>query len=173
MERFLIALTGAAIISGCATAYQQQSFSGGFDETQLDRNVFGVSFKGNGFTAPERATDLALLRCAELTLANGYRYFAVIDAQQRTKQSAFTTPTQSYTTGTASGTAYRSGNAVYGSATGSSQTTTYGGDTIVISKPSATNTIVLLKERNEIKGVTYDAQFLYSSLSQKYGVGKK
>ena len=37
-----------AVLAGCATAYQPEGLTGGFDETQLDRNVFRVSFKGNG-----------------------------------------------------------------------------------------------------------------------------
>jgi hypothetical protein len=77
MKRLLTAMPGVGLLAACATAYQQKGLTGGFDETQLDRDVFRVTFKGNGYTAPERATDLALLRCAEITLANGHKYFAV------------------------------------------------------------------------------------------------
>ena len=54
---------------------------------------------------------------------------------------------------------------------GTSRTTTYSGQTIVVSKPSATNTIVMVSDRSEMPGVyVYDAQFLQSSLGSKYGV---
>ena len=52
-------------LTSCATGYQKQGFTGGFDETRLDRNIYRVAFKGNGFTSQERAADLVLLRCAE------------------------------------------------------------------------------------------------------------
>jgi len=130
-----IILTGLAIVLGaCATSYKPQGLSGGFSETQLDRNVFRVSFRGNGYTRPERAEDFALLRSAELALRNGFTHFIIVDGRSSSEYGAYTTPTQSYTTGGA--TSY--GNTAYGSAT----TTTYGGQSFLIRKPSATNTIV-------------------------------
>src|SRR5216684_2626971 len=126
-----IILTGLAIVLGaCATSYKPQGLSGGFSETQLDRNVFRVSFRGNGYTRPERAEDFALLRSAELALRNGFTHFIIVDGRSSSEYGAYTTPTQSYTTGGA--TSY--GNTAYGSAT----TTTYGGQSFLIRKPSAT-----------------------------------
>ena len=76
--------------------------------------------------------------------------------------SAYTTPTQSYTTGRAYGT----GNYAYGSAT----TTTYGGQTYFISKPRDTNTILCFKEKPEINGLVFEAEFVSRSLKQKYEI---
>ena len=163
--RQVVGLALVVLLSGCATQYQRQSFTGGFTETQLDHNVYRVTFKGNGYTSAERAADLSLLRCAELTIEKGYAYFAVVDSRENTSHSTFTTPTQSYTTGSA----YASGRSVYGSAT----TTTYGGHTYLIAKPSSSNTIVLIKNRDEFQGYSYDAKFLFGSLSAQYGVEKK
>ena len=151
---FILALTG------CASAYKPEGFGGGFSETQLDTNVFRVSFRGNGYTRAERAEELALLRSAELTLSNGFTHFAIIDSKSRERLSTYTTPTQSYTN--ANVTAY--GNTAYGTA----NTTTYGGQTFLISKPSTTNTIVCFKGKPEIQGIVYDAQFLCRSLGRKY-----
>lgn len=154
------------LLVGCSTAYQRHGFTGGFDETQLQSEMYRVSFKGNGYTSSERAADLALLRCAEITLQNGYAFFAIVDGQSATNHSSFTMPTQSYTTGNA--TAYRSGPNV--NVYGNSTTTTYGGQTFMFSKPSSTNTIILLKDKSEAGGMVYDAKFLSNSLSAKYGV---
>ena len=66
--RTIAAASASLVLVACATAYQPQSFSGGFSETQLDKNVFRVSFKGNGYTNAERAEEMALLRSAELAL---------------------------------------------------------------------------------------------------------
>lgn len=149
------------IISGCATSYKGNGFSGGYSETQLDENIFKVTFRGNGYTRSERAADLAMLRCAELTLQNGFSYFVIIDADSYVRNSTYTTPTTTNTTASA----YGSGNYAYGNA----QSTTYGGQTYNISKPSATNVIFMLNERPQ-EVFAYSAKFVYKSISEKYGI---
>lgn len=149
-------------IMGCATAYQKSGFRGGYSETQLDENVFNISFTGNGYTTRERVTDFTLLRSAELTLENGYIYFAVVDTNSYTENSTYTTPTRSYTTGSA----YSTGSYAYGSAS----TRTTGGQTYNISKPGSSNTIVCFKEKPN-NTFTYNAKFVYKSIREKYGIG--
>ncbi|MFO1311024.1 MAG: hypothetical protein U1F41_03060 [Burkholderiales bacterium] len=168
-KRIPTAICAALLVTACATAYQKQSFTGGFDETQLQPNVYRVTFKGNGYTSAERAADYALLRCAELTLQNGFAYFAIVEAGEGATTGSFTTPTQSYTTGSA--TAYGSGRTV--NAYGQSTTTTYGGQTFHFSKPSSSNTILMVNSKDEVNGMVYDARFLYGSLSSKYGIAAK
>ncbi len=65
---------------GCSTSYQSKGFSGGYSESQLGPNIYKIYFKGNGYTSKEKAEDFAMLRAAELTLQNHYRYFEVIDS---------------------------------------------------------------------------------------------
>ncbi|HEY9104789.1 CC0125/CC1285 family lipoprotein [Chitinimonas sp.] len=148
-------------LTGCSTAYQANSLTGGFSETQLDTNLFKVTFQGNGFTKPEAVEEMALLRSAELTLKHGFTHFVVVNTQSRNNVAAVTTPTQSYTT--ANATAF--GNTAYGS----SQTTTYGGQTFLIATPSASNTILCFKGKPDTQALAYDASFICSSLGQKYG----
>ena len=148
------------VLSACATPYQKVGFGGGFSETQLSENVFRVSFVGNGYSRGERAEDFALLRCAELALEIGFSHFALADSKSATSTSTYTTPTTSYTTGNA----YVSGSAVYGNAS----TNTYGGQTMFISKPSATNTVVMFKGKPDIQGIAFDARFIYDSIRKKY-----
>jgi len=149
-------------LSACATAYQQDGFGGGFSETQFDENVWRVTFRGNGYTQEPRAEDLALLRSAELTLENGYTYFALTDSKSSKKTGTFTTPTTSRTTGSA----YSSGNSTYLNAT----THTSGGQTFFVSKPSITNTVVMFKDKPEVQGMVYNAKFICQSLGEKYEV---
>lgn len=152
-----------SIMTGCATAYQPKGLSGGFEETPLDANVWRVSFRGNGYTKSERAEDFALLRSAELALANGFTHFAFYDSKVGQDVSAYTAPTTSYTTGTVSG----YGNTAYGNAT----TTTYGGGTTFIRKPAAVNIVVMFKEKpSTANQMIYDANFICSSLGVKYKV---
>ena len=160
---FILALA-TVLLAGCATTYQPNSFTGGYSETQLGENIFQVSFRGNGYTSRERASDFSLLRSAEEALENGFRYFVIVESEKGSKVGAYTTPTTSYTTGSA----YGSGNYAYGSAT----TTTYGGQTYFISKPRATNTILCFKEKPEINGLVFDAEFVAKSIRQKYGLNK-
>jgi len=160
----LFTLASLPFVYGCATAYQREGFSGGYSETQLGKNIFRVSFNGNGYTGSERASNLALLRAAEVTLENGFKYFILADSEKSSSESTYTTPTQSYTRGSA--VAY--GNRAYGRA----QTTTYGGDTYVISKPGSTNTIICFEEKPDRDGLVFDAAFVAESLRKKYGIGK-
>lgn len=159
-----LALAASLFIQGCATKYQPQGLSGGFSETKLDVNVWKVTFKGNGYTHPERASDFALLRSAELARENGYSYFIIVDSVERTRVSTSTTASSSVTTGSA----YVSGNTVYGSA----RTNNFGGQTFSVSRPSATNTIVCYREKPDINVMVYNAEFIVNSLQSKYAAEK-
>ena len=158
--RYANSLFLIVLLSACATPYQKSGLSGGFSETRLDENVFRVSFMGNGYSRGERAEDFALLRCAELALEHGYSHFALADSKSKTVTRTHTMPTTTYTTGSA----YVSGNTVYGNAT----TNTYGGNTMYVSIPTATNTVVMFKGKPDIQGMVFDARFIYQSIRKKY-----
>lgn len=160
--RMVMSLCLIVSLSACVTVYQREGFSGGFSETQLDENIWRVTFSGNGYTREQRAEDLALLRSAELTLEKGYTHFGLAGSKSSSETGAFTTPTTSHTTGSA----YGSGNYVYGNAT----TRSYGGQTVFVSKPSTTNTVVMFKGKPDVQGMVYDAKFICQSLGQKYEV---
>ena len=131
-----------AIVSGCATSYQPTSFfPGGFTETQLDTNVFRVTFRGNGDTKSERVEDLVLLRSAKLGIKNNFTHFAIVDANAKQTYSTVNIPNS-----------------------------TSGGQTILVTRPSATNTVVYFKSRPNLTGLVYDAKFLCDSLGKKYAV---
>jgi hypothetical protein len=150
------------VVGGCATAYKPVGFSGGYSETRLGDNIFQVTFRGNGYTNAERAADFSLLRAAELATENWFSHFIVVDTSHNQRLSTYTTPITSQTTGSA----YASGSTLYGQAT----TTTYGGQTYLISKPSSTNTIVCFKEQPEVNVLVYEAEYVRNSIRQKYGI---
>ena len=147
-------------LAACATPYQKSGLAGGYSETRLSENVFRVSFRANAYSRGERAEDFALLRCAELTLEHGYSHFALADSKSDSEIGAYTTPTTTYTTGSA----YSVGNTVYGSA----RTNTYGGNTEFYSKPGTTNTVVMFKGKPDIQGIVFDARFVNDSIRRKY-----
>ena len=156
-------LTAACVtLAACASPYQQRGLGGGFDETQLDANVWRVSFRGNGYTRGERAEDLALLRSADLALMNGFKFFALSDARTRTDVSSYTTPLIANT----SGSAYGVGNQAYAN----SVTRFSGGNTTFSSRPSAVNTVIMFKEKPDLNAMIFDATFICQSLGKKYEV---
>jgi len=152
------------LLAGCATSYQPKSFSGGYSETRLGEDIFQISFTGNGYTNQERATDFSLLRSAEITLENGFRYFVIVNSEKDSSLSSYTSPSTSHTTATA----YGSGRYAYGNST----TTTYDGDTYFVSKPSSTNTILCFKEKPTIGALVLEAEFVANSIRGKYGLTK-
>ena len=82
--RYLLAML-AVLLCACATAYQSNdNFTGGYEEMQLGENIYQVRFEGNGNTKADRASSFLLRRCAELTLENGQRYFALGDVSFQT-----------------------------------------------------------------------------------------
>ena len=157
---------------GCATAYQKDGLMGGFSTTQIDENVFTVTFKGNAYTARDKANDYALLRSAEVALENGFTYFTIVDAKEYAKTGSYTSPTLTTTNVNAStyGTVNVTGNsAIYnGNTSGTATTTSSGGQTYNFSKPRTANTIVCFKNKPE--GFVYNAKFLAKSLKEKYGI---
>jgi hypothetical protein len=154
-----IVRTGLVVISlflaACASQYQDQGFSGGFSDNQISNDTFDVVFNGNGYTSRQRASDLNLLRSAELTLESGFSHFIILDRSASVDRSTSVTTSNTMVTG-----GYGSMNA------------TSFGTTIPISKPSSQNRIRCFKEKPE--GVfSYDAQIVYKNLSEIYGVEKK
>lgn len=160
-QYLLIALFGLFFI-GCSTKYQPVGFTGGFSETQLSHNAFNVSFKGNGYTSREKASELALLRSAELTLNNGYKYFIILNSEKYIDYSSHTSPKTYNTTFQANTYA----NQTYGIA----NTTSSGGNTIYFQRPSTDNTIQCFKDKPNLNTVIYEAEFISKSIKTKYDI---
>lgn len=143
-----IVIVSTVFLCGCASPYEKMSGVGGFQEKQIGRNQFLVSFAGNGYTSGQRAIDLCLLRSAEVALGNGYHYFAVTENRNQVDTST------TLTTGT------------------------YGGGVMLattqaIPKPSTSNTILCFRDRPFGFDGLFDAEAVFADLSSKYGVKKK
>lgn len=82
-----------AWLAGCATPYAPAGLTGGFREQRLAVNSWKISFNGNGYTSEDMVVKFWLNRCAELTVRNGYRYFALAPAPSR---SALPNPVLAY-----------------------------------------------------------------------------
>lgn len=78
-----LALLGALGACATATPYQPnlpgQAASGGFSEVKLEPDRYRVTFSGNSLTSRETVEGYLLYRAAELTLAQGYDTFTIVD----------------------------------------------------------------------------------------------
>jgi hypothetical protein len=82
MNKLLLAGLGCALaLSACATPTRYgPAMSGrgvGYSELPLEPGRFRITFRGGSGGGPQLVQDLALLRAAELTLANGGTWFQV------------------------------------------------------------------------------------------------
>ena len=77
------------LFSGCATPY---ATIGESSETQLARDSYRVLFSPTGYISWDLAYRAALLRCAELTIENGYRYFGVMAIDNYSAATKFDLP---------------------------------------------------------------------------------
>lgn len=77
----LAVFSGALLALGCATGHQSSDFgvSGGLSETRLAPDTWRVLVEGNGFSTRSEIEQFLMRRCAELTLEQGRRYFALSD----------------------------------------------------------------------------------------------
>jgi hypothetical protein len=157
----LVAILAATLFAGCATPYTSNGMLGGYSDAALAPDVYRISFQGNGFTAPDRAQDFAILHAADLTLAHGYHYFGIINQTQGGTSGVINMPGQSYTYVNAQ--VY--GNAVYGTA----HTTYIPGASIPVFYPNSGLMIRCFTAR-PAGGFALDAAFVSRSLRAKYGI---
>jgi hypothetical protein len=83
MKRLLLVLS-AAVVTACASAptlYQPASRPGeiGYSEYRLEPGRYRVTFHGGPGAPAQQVADYALLRAADLAIAEGYDWFRVID----------------------------------------------------------------------------------------------
>ena len=101
MKRILLPLlaVSALAFAGCETATPYQpisarnsSASGGYSEHQIEANRWSVTFAGNSLTARQTVEKYLLYRSAELTLAQGFDWFATTDRQTDKQTSSYVDP---------------------------------------------------------------------------------
>lgn len=147
-------------LSSCATDYQSTGFTGGYSETRLAPDVFRVRFSGNGYTSSDRAEDFTLLRASDLTLNNGFSYFAIVTGGSSTAVSSFNTGGSAITTGQ-----FTRGGGYVGS------TLFIPGQTVNIFKPRVGMLIKCFPSKPQGIDV-FDARFLRSEIRRKYQLDK-
>ena len=85
MKRLVIAPLIALFLAACETvpsapyAPATGPQAVGFSEIRLEQDRYRVSYRGSAKLDQARIEDLALLRAADLALANGYDWFRIVD----------------------------------------------------------------------------------------------
>ena len=82
----------------CATPYQPLKHQTGYDEQQVGKDEYDVSFLGNGSSSYERALDFALLRAAEISLKWQAKSFIVLDVVNLSSARKYRTGNQYFWT---------------------------------------------------------------------------
>jgi hypothetical protein len=97
-----LSLALAATLAGCATPTPYQPISpankasGGYAEMQIEPNRWRVSFSGNSLTSRATVEGYLLFRAAELTVQQGYDWFAIVDKNTENKGYTYIEPDPLY-----------------------------------------------------------------------------
>lgn len=150
--KVMVLVSSLIMLSGCISQdYTREQFSSSLTETQLGPNIWKVRFSGGGTWSMASAEDHALLRCADITLQNGSKFFLIASSGATTTNGSVSMPTTSTTTFV--------GNTAY--------TTGGGSNNISYSKPQVSRTIEMHKQKPDVQEIVYDAQFICDSLGRK------
>lgn len=84
MSRLLVIAALSAALAGCATtptvfAPATGPQAVGFSDLKIEPGRYRVTFRGGSGAPMAQVSDYALLRAADLTLADGYDWFRVVD----------------------------------------------------------------------------------------------
>jgi hypothetical protein len=84
MKRLIVASLAALSLAACATAptvYQPATGPSavGYSEYRIEPGRYRITFQGGPGASAQYVTDLALLRAADLAIADGYDWFRVSD----------------------------------------------------------------------------------------------
>lgn len=157
----LILLASALAVTGCATGYQTDGFTGGQMPKWRSTNVLEIEAAGNGYTSSSKLEKMALLRAAETAIEARYRYFIEVGSEDTSKSSTVNMPSTETTT-------YDGGYTSTGySAT---STTTFSNNSYDIHKPGA-NLVYRMYEtlpEGARPGQFHDAYEIYNRLGKKY-----
>ncbi len=134
----------AILLSGCSSYQQKSSLfnKSGFSEERMGSNVFRVTYEGNDKNSDEEVSDFNLLRSAEVTMENGFKYFVILKTTDTSSDESFgSTPSLSSSS------------------------------TSLSKEHTATSTIICSEEYSDIShGQLYDAASTAEDIKQKYGL---
>jgi len=160
MKRLILSLAAVLTLAACETVpTRYQPAAGpqavGYSEYKIEPGRYRITFQGGPGAPPQQVSDYALLRAADLALANGYDWFRVADRYTEGR------PDTSPRVGIGVGSASFGRHSAVGLSTGSSFSLG-GGPTI-----AATIEVVMGKGERPRGVDIYDARGLRENLGQR------
>lgn len=101
---FTIAATSLLALNSCSVKYTPRipGFQPGYVDEQLGKNTYQVQIGEAWSSDWPNLEKFALYRAADIAQNHGYQYFAVLSASSYTNTYYISTPSTSFTSGTAS-----------------------------------------------------------------------
>ncbi len=164
MRKAIALLILVVLISGCSLMYiycQYQPldiWGCGYRVAKIQDNLYSISFTGSQNDNIQRIKDFTLLRSADTTLENGYKYFVI--TEDGYGGTNYGTTGQAFTHGNLN--TYGNTGTYSGTATGYAVTQ---------QRNTVTSTIQCFKDKPEdAKIVVYDAEQIATNLRKAYGI---
>ncbi len=149
-----LALVLVAFAAGCGTPEPGR----GHSDLQLEKNVFRVSYRGDGSRPLDEVRDLAMLRGADLALRHGYPYFTVTNAEAA--EGGVPLPATARTTGSAL--AYR------GATTATVLTSGVGASPVALDPPAVSYIVRCFDARPADGAAVLDAAAIRQGVGARY-----
>lgn len=154
MKNILIIIT-LLLVSACKTGNYQEFTGGvGYQSSQINNNEYNVTYTGTQSTNIKKVNDFVLLRSAEITLEQGYKYFVIIDAKNNRNQSGHNQSDL---------------NVVNDRNYGVGQTGSWSNLSGTVDRKSEM-TIMLYNKKPD--SIAYDANIILTAIRNEYGIGK-
>lgn len=74
----IMVIVAILMFTGCATTYSPAGVTGGYQEKELENNIYQITFSGNSFISKEKINDFGMFRCAEFSLEHKKPYFEIV-----------------------------------------------------------------------------------------------
>lgn len=170
----LIAIVALALLGACSfTSYTPMWMGYGYADTRLSADTFEVTFQGFDTDSTSKTAEQALLRSAEVTLANGFTHFVVLTEKSEIRVNKRELPATSTTETTTTETRNRPD--VKESKTIS--TTTYVPAKTVEDRQAITVQTIRCYRGDDTRdlrgGTLHDAGLLWRDLSAKYRIKRE
>lgn len=151
MRQLTICLLFIGGMGACST--QDGDWTKNVSARQITADTALISVRGNAFASTDGVRVATLREAARITLADGYAYFLVVDAEDRGRTASWQSPGFSTTQTTANA------SALGGFATGQSESTTVytPGQTYKVYKPAAGMTIRMFREAPAAGSLAFSA----------------
>lgn len=158
MKNFFVFTLFCIFLSGCASS--DNNNYGSHSETRLGENVFRVFFKGNEQAGKEQTNDFNMLRCAEVTMENGYGFFVVVSTENFSEVSSRSISARSKEKVVS----YNDGPNVKHAVV----TNIIPGETYCDTSFGDINTIECFHKKPKGRGLVFEAAFVVNSIKAKY-----